>query len=818
MDLTQYQLGDVIPFHFIWYIVFASYFASLIGTTLTVELLHRRRTGSGWFSQIQLGLCAIAMGLIGIWCMHFIGNRAIVLGDGNEKFQLYYSPRFTVLSLILPIICLYGAFFVAELPHGNVTRRNISLVATGFVAGISIVGMHYTGNLGITNYNLDYSNRFIVGACIVATVDCIITLTLFFVLREKWINHFTRRFFCAALLAVAVSGMHWVASIGCKYRLKELDNSSLPQGRNTNVIIAGVLCALTSFICFGIMLLTRQRQKQLADRAQQVMLACAVFDPEGKIMVTHEGLLPCAKITKQYNQRSFDYEFNTAHPAFQWIFRITHNWAGVSDLIPGMKSHLRSQITGKDNSRPSSPASSIYEDETYTDYSVIFRESFCVAAAELAESLHEPLGDLGILYDTILETGTLKATTGRARRRLLSVYGHSSRDLEGGVPQVSAFGKGQLLVLVRQASREDVSRLVNVGFKFASLNLVGGIIARNLQVPLSTIREHVDEIRNYSQTINQKPEAGTFFACFAILAKPSHRGFEVLVRKDRQDHLPDIHLCDGELSDWQNSFLKRMDGMSVASFAHFVGSINDKKEGYSDLEKDFAKLLAERITAMAKEIPEPWFRQAVFSSTPVTACYTNPISKKPLKANIFPFVVMPDVHAVTAKNCENLLYTPLSFFNSRQRTYVGSPDHNLLVREIHREFSPIIARLRGSTNNTVGSRKSSVVDSSTRSTKTRRPLFRLKSSPSPNGKSGGQPDNSSQHELVKTSSDLSTAHAWGGILTTSETVVENSNKSGTNVEMLDYGIKAEVVADREEKTFVDELFAVTKARFQFHKS
>ena len=46
----------------------------------------------------------------------------------------------------------------------------------------------------------------------------------------------------------------------------------------------------------------RSRQRS-ADRAQQVVLACAIFDPEGRLMVTPEGLMPCRKITDSYNER-----------------------------------------------------------------------------------------------------------------------------------------------------------------------------------------------------------------------------------------------------------------------------------------------------------------------------------------------------------------------------------------------------------------------------------------------------------------------------------------------------------------------------------
>lgn len=41
-------------------------------------------------------------------------------------------------------------------------------------------------------------------------------------------------------------------------------------------------------------------KRQYADRAQQVVLASATFDHEGRLMVTPEGLLPCRKITNSY--------------------------------------------------------------------------------------------------------------------------------------------------------------------------------------------------------------------------------------------------------------------------------------------------------------------------------------------------------------------------------------------------------------------------------------------------------------------------------------------------------------------------------------
>ena len=67
------------------------------------------------------------------------------------------------------------------------------------------------------------------------------------------------------------------------------------------------------------------------------------------------------------------------------------------------------------------------------DYSVLFREMFCIAARRLADSMCLPFENMGILYDRILETGN--GTTNR------------SSALGGSAPQ---FGKGQFLFLVKR--------------------------------------------------------------------------------------------------------------------------------------------------------------------------------------------------------------------------------------------------------------------------------------------------------------------------------------------------------------------------------
>jgi NO-binding membrane sensor protein with MHYT domain len=185
------------------------------------------------------------MGLIGIWCMHFIGNRSIALAAGQTRLQLVYDPGYTGLSCVLPVIGLTVAFQIAELRINHFVLRRFLDVACGLMAGLSIVSMHYVGNLGVSNYRLIYPRRYVVAACIIAVGDSTIALALFFYFKERWISVCWKRCICALLLAVGVCGMHFTASVGCQYQLRRIPSeAAAPDARNTPVIVAATMVGL----------------------------------------------------------------------------------------------------------------------------------------------------------------------------------------------------------------------------------------------------------------------------------------------------------------------------------------------------------------------------------------------------------------------------------------------------------------------------------------------------------------------------------------------------------------------------------------------
>ena len=58
-------------------------------------------------------------------------------------------------------------------------------------------------------------------------------------------------------------------------------------------------CAL--LVTFAI--IGQRKRKRSANRAQQLVLACAFFDDAGRLMVTSEGMIPNQKITGTYVEK-----------------------------------------------------------------------------------------------------------------------------------------------------------------------------------------------------------------------------------------------------------------------------------------------------------------------------------------------------------------------------------------------------------------------------------------------------------------------------------------------------------------------------------
>jgi len=493
---------------------------------------------------------------------------------------------------------------------------------------------------------------------------------------------------------------------------------------------------------------------------------------------------------------------------FGWIFRASRSWRCVADLIPGIRAHLRKTTPTKLRQGSDASESGASSGASTADYSTLFRELFCVAAADLADQIQAPLEDIGVLFGGIMSTGTLSHTA------KLKIHGLRMKDnaldaAERGESPIS-FGRGQLLFVVRQANRLDSSQLQAVGHRFATIPNVIDTLARSMEVTRDEFLPWLESMRAES-TGEHFLNPGIHLACFAL--RPMfHRGFDVLVRKDASNMLPSTFLTCSKLEQWQLDMLEGLNNFTVATCCELLRA---RSMVVDERKHKFARELLEGIIQLTEVINNPFFMEARLVARPLKApCAKSKTDKAQNEVFLITFRVIADAHQYTSLN-QRYEFTPLKFFLCQQHAYEGCPDNNIFARRIYREFSAI-AKLshdynrRGSVNSADGSRDRSW-DGSFGSPRSRSvsPL-KKKSWPTRAHFKRFDIANDSEKNLV----DLGLIRPFGGIHVSNDIevdVTENSRGSySQDVEMRDMRVHSEIsVGDIERASFADELVAMT---------
>jgi len=801
---AKYPIGSKPHISFVPYLIFCSYLVSLVGAFTTVELLHRRVGGAGWRSWVQLAGCAVSFGLVAIWCMHFVGNRAIVMGDGEDEIQLYYSQTYTAVSAILPVVVIFLGLMIADKFYKGSQRaitRFASIGVCGLCAGAAVTEMHYLGNYGTTNYHLQLSWPHVIGAAGIAVAACLTSFSLFFHWSKHWMNNIWRRIIVACFLAIAVSGMHWTAAAGTWYEVKGYHHGP-GRERNVNLIVSLCLSLSACAVCFLLGFIKQRQRRLMKDRAQQVVLAIATFDAEGRLLVSQSGLMPCQTITQQFHQRTFDEEFNTAHPVFHWIFRVSRNWIGIADLIPSMREHLHATGYLQAGSPGHGGGSRIsMESEEDISYSATFRELFCVTAQEIAQTLDMSLQHLGCLYEDVLTTGTVMNralwTTNYGNKTILATdVATKSRDIESGIVNPILFGKGQMLVLTRTVDTAEANRLQNLGYGFASIGKVSDHLARSLQIPRDDLEDLVGRLQSFNQREVAAPAKGSYLASFLIQPKPAMRGLDIIVPRANPDRLPMVKLSNDELDSRQIALLSTFDGLTLDTC---LSRISQRSQtGSSD--DMFVEKFRNRILDLVRDCPERTLHYATFSAQQLDMHHGARGTQETSQATVFAFCGIKDVYTQSLQSL-TLKTIPLSLFQTYLRSYPGSSDHAILAQRNHKDFSSLQPAQMDRRQSRSGSRWA-------------RRLRAKKSVPALEDLTW-QGDAGSEKGLVSVAPSTvdSQTHAWGGIMVTStQDMTVDEPKNGAGVELRDLGVRANVsMAETEQLTLADRLLSITRA-------
>ncbi|KAI1461018.1 hypothetical protein F4805DRAFT_311045 [Annulohypoxylon moriforme] len=679
--LLQY-VGHIVPQSFQRGIIVTSYIVSCVGAVLTLELLNRRTSRNGLANHLILISAAIAMGGISIWCMHFIGNRAIVLAHDEPELRIDYSSGFSALSFFAPVIVLLVTFIAIGASYKVSWWR---ICFGGILAGTSICGMHYLGNLSIKNYNCVYNAVYVTGAAIIAIFDSTVALTLFFVFRASWGNTWWKRTLSACVLAGAVSGMHWVAAVGTQYRLIHLnDRNEISHSQDLKV--AACLSILAVFFIIGFLIYESWLTRRRANKAQQIVLGVAVFDKSGRILVSPDGLLPSEKITDTYVERTQGDIFSISHPLFHWMFQVSRNWNSVNGMIEGMVGHLAHLPKG---SRDSKIRLISDDGQPIENYDAIFRELFCVAAANLADKLREQLTDVGILWDDILATGTNQLPQ-KLDQNVVDctleegTYGQFSGGRENGIMRQHEYGRGSLMFLVRRLEYDhDVNRLEAAGFRFAEIHQVCGIIGSRMQIKTRDLKGKLTNMATFAEgSAVMRP--GVHLGFFGVKARVGSFGFDIVVKKGTRNLLPTMPIPIERLEAWQMEIIRHFDRMNVRAIFQLL----DELKKLSPREVLFSSQIYDALQALRAWIDDPIVDDAVMTSKVVQVpCQAQTGSSSAKFCTMIALCIMMPIHVSTSSpRCE---FIPLNFFKVHQMAYKDSPHLAAFARYVHRELSPI---------------------------------------------------------------------------------------------------------------------------------
>ena len=473
-------------------------------------------------------------------------------------------------------------------------------------------------------------------------------------------------------------------------------------------------------------------------------------------------------------------------------------------MIPGMRSHIRITNYAK-RSRPGSAVAARDVPEGNEDYSQVFKELFCVAAADLAGMLNEPLENLGVLHDQIMSTGTLKKS---ARAKMFSHYPDRNAPEDTERASTTVFGRGQLLFIVREVNKLEANHLLSSGYRFAQVHQVIEPMARSMQITVKELQPRLDRMRVYPM-LPRMLEPGVHLGCFAL--RPLfQRGFEILVPKDAKNLLPTVKLPFRNLEDWQISFINRFEDWDVSKCLQWL-SKQSVIETVSERDKVFFGQLYNGIYALSQQINAEFFQIARLTARRFTTPSFDSETGQSGTCQVIAFRIIADVHQSKLLN-DRVEFTSIPFFLAQQHIFPNSGDHRLFARRMHREFAAMFDQTKhhGSSGTVAGVGKSPhsfFTRTPTTPTAPRASQYYGRRSTSP---ATVREDNSSEKGLVDMDPGMG---AFGGIHVSNEVTIDVSEvrrgDSSPNIEMSNLGVRTEAGVDSEKETFIDELMAIT---------
>lgn len=191
-------------------LVLFSYLVATVASYTVLDLIGRISTSRGMQRWGWVAFGAVGMGL-GVWSMHFVGMLA---------FSLSTSVAYDLNMVILSVIVVIAAAFIALTIVGRSKLTFPRLITGGLLLATGISVMHYTG-MAAMQIDITYKPFYFTLSIVIAIIASNAALWLAFYLNQgKTLNKIVVKLASSLVMGAAVVGMHYTGMHAAQFQLR----------------------------------------------------------------------------------------------------------------------------------------------------------------------------------------------------------------------------------------------------------------------------------------------------------------------------------------------------------------------------------------------------------------------------------------------------------------------------------------------------------------------------------------------------------------------------------------------------------------------
>lgn len=186
-------------------LVALSVLIAIFGSLTALSHARRMRESTGRLATVWLISGGITLGMT-VWAMHFVGMLAFEL-----PIPVAYDDFLTLISILPAIAAALLGFYLVQ----SATMQLSRVLIGGFLMGLGITAMHYTGMAALKMQPAISYDPWIFGLSVFIVITAAISAMLIIYASEKPIFSLSVQYLLGAIvMGCAIAGMHYTAMQG----------------------------------------------------------------------------------------------------------------------------------------------------------------------------------------------------------------------------------------------------------------------------------------------------------------------------------------------------------------------------------------------------------------------------------------------------------------------------------------------------------------------------------------------------------------------------------------------------------------------------